>query len=52
MTLFKVANREFGWDEIVVAAQVWGDWQAFFESVRQSLACLQLGTQTYQRRRN
>lgn len=45
MTLFTVENREFGWDEIVVAAQVWGEWQLLFESVRHSLACLRLAAQ-------
>lgn len=45
MTLFTLENREFGWDEIVVAAQVWGEWQVLFESVRHSLACLRLAAQ-------
>jgi hypothetical protein len=45
MTLFTIENREFGWDEIVVAAQVWGEWQVLFESVRHSLACLRLAAQ-------
>lgn len=45
MTLFTIENREFGWDEIAVAAQVWGEWQVLFESVRHSLACLRLAAQ-------
>lgn len=42
MTLFTIENREFGWDEIVIAAQIWGEWRVLFESVRHSLACLRL----------
>lgn len=38
--MFTVANREFGWDEISAAAEVWGEWQPFFEQTRQALACL------------
>src|SRR5688572_26788847 len=48
MTLFKIEDQLFGWDEIVVAAQVWGEWGKFVESVRQSLACLGLATKTGQ----
>jgi hypothetical protein len=44
MTMFTIANRNFGWPEIVIAAQVWGEWQPFIESVRQSLACLRWAT--------
>jgi hypothetical protein len=44
MTMFSVANQNFGWPEIVFAAQVWGEWQPFIETVRQSLACLRLAT--------
>jgi hypothetical protein len=44
MTMFTVANQNFGWPEIVLAAQVWGEWQPFIETVRQSLACLRLAT--------
>jgi hypothetical protein len=40
MTMFTIANRNFGWSEIVIAAQVWDEWQPFIESVRQSFACL------------
>lgn len=46
MIVFTVENREFGWSEIVIAAQVWGEWQPFVETVRQSLACLRLATET------
>ena len=38
--MFTVAEQEFGWDEIVVAAQVWGEWQPFVDSVRRALSCL------------
>ncbi|MEW6126836.1 MAG: hypothetical protein AB1757_07335 [Acidobacteriota bacterium] len=40
MTLFSIANRNFGWDEIRIAATVWNEWQSFFEQTRQALACL------------
>ena len=40
MTMFTVADQEFGWEEIVAAAQAWGEWQPFVDSVRQSLCCL------------
>jgi hypothetical protein len=46
MKLFAIGNQEFGWDEIVIAAQLWGEWHGFVDSVRQSLACLRLETQT------
>jgi len=42
MTLFTIENREFGWDEIAIAAELWGEWRPFFEKTRQSLACLRL----------
>lgn len=48
MTVFTVANREFGWDEIVIAAEVWNEWQPFIETTRQSLACLQLAEKSNQ----
>jgi hypothetical protein len=48
MTLFAVGDHEFGWDEIVIAAQVWGEWRPFVETVRQSLACLRLAAETRQ----
>ena len=40
MTIFAVDNTEFGWDEVVIAAEAWGEWKPFFEIARQSLACL------------
>src|SRR5262245_32303512 len=40
MTLFIVHDQEFGWDEVVLAAEIWGEWRPFFETVRLSLACL------------
>ena len=48
MTLFTVEDQEFGWDEIVVAAELWGEWQRFVDTVRQSLRCLRLAEQTGQ----
>jgi hypothetical protein len=48
MTIFAIENQEFGWDEIVAAAQIWGEWNLFAESVRQSLACLRQAAQTHQ----
>lgn len=43
-TIFTVEDIEFGWEEIVIAADVWGEWQPFFEQTRQSLACTRLAT--------
>jgi hypothetical protein len=48
MTVFIVNGAEFGWDEIVAAAQVWDEWRPFVEQTRQSLACLLLATETGQ----
>jgi hypothetical protein len=48
MTVFIVDGAEFGWDEIVAAAQVWGEWQPFVEKTSQSLACLLLAAETDQ----
>lgn len=48
MSLFTIETQEFGWAEVQIAAQQWGEWQIFFESVRQSLACLRLATMTDQ----
>jgi hypothetical protein len=42
MTVFIVSDTEFGWEEIVTAAEFWGEWQPFVEQPRPSLACLQL----------
>jgi hypothetical protein len=40
MTVFTIENLEFGWDEVVLAAQIWGEWEPFVETARQALACL------------
>ena len=48
MTLFTIENQRFGWDEIAVAAEIWGEWQPFVETVRQSLACFRLAEITRQ----
>lgn len=48
MTIFTVEGHEFGWDEIIIAASIWGEWQPFVETTRQSLACLRLATTTGQ----
>jgi hypothetical protein len=48
MTVFIVDGAEFGWDEIVAAAQVWGEWRPFVEKTRQSMACLLLAAETGQ----
>lgn len=39
MTVFIVNETEFGWEEIVAAAQSWGEWQRLAERTRQALAC-------------
>lgn len=46
MTLFVIDNKHFGWDEIVAAAKIWGEWRPFVETTRQSLACLRLAAKT------
>jgi hypothetical protein len=38
--MFTVNDTQFGWEEVVAAADIWNEWQLFVESVRQSLACL------------
>jgi hypothetical protein len=48
MTMFTIHDTEFGWEEIVIAAEVWGEWQPFVEQTRQSLCCLRLATDTDQ----
>lgn len=48
MIVFTIENQEFGWDEIVSAAEVWGEWQPFTETVRQTLACLRCAAKTRQ----
>lgn len=47
--MFTVNDTEFGWEEIAAAAEVWGEWQPFFEQTRQSLACLMLAAETGQK---
>lgn len=42
--IFTVGELEFGWQEIRLAAQIWGEWQPFFEQTRHSLACLGAAT--------
>lgn len=39
--MFTINETAFGWEEIVAAAEAWGEWQPFFELTRQTLACLQ-----------
>src|SRR5262245_37561327 len=46
MSLFAIETREFGWDEVVAAAQVWGEWDRFIEKTRESLACFRLASET------
>jgi hypothetical protein len=40
MTMFTINETEFGWEEIVAAAESWGEWRSFFKQTRQTLACL------------
>src|SRR5215475_14331457 len=46
MNMFVIENKEFGWDEIVLAAETWGEWRSFFEATRRSLGCLRLAAKT------
>lgn len=48
MNVFTVADKTFGWNEIAVAAELWGTWQPFVHETRQALACLAYATQTNQ----
>jgi hypothetical protein len=48
MAVFTVNDAEFGWEEIVAAAEVWGEWRPFVEQTRQSLACLRLAAENGQ----
>ncbi|MGH9935582.1 MAG: hypothetical protein ACREAM_05000 [Blastocatellia bacterium] len=48
MTVFTVNDTEFGWEEMIAAAEVWGEWRPFVEQTRQSLACLLLAAETGQ----
>ena len=45
MTLFTIETQEFGWNEVVSAAQTWGEWDAFVNNVRDSLACFSVASQ-------
>lgn len=45
MTVFIVNETEFGWEEIIAAAQSWGEWSRFTERTRQVLACLRMATE-------
>lgn len=38
--MFTINETAFGWEEIVAAAESWGEWSSFFEQTRQTLACL------------
>ena len=44
--MFTVENKDFGWEEIRLAAEAWGEWQPFFEQTRQTLACLRQARQS------
>lgn len=46
--MFTVNETVFGWEEIIAAAEVWGDWQRFFARTKQMLACLNYATETGQ----
>ncbi|HMY74684.1 MAG TPA: hypothetical protein PLQ88_22895 [Blastocatellia bacterium] len=48
MTVFTINETEFGWEEIVAAAEVWGEWQPFVTETRQKLACLAYAAETDQ----
>jgi len=37
--MFTVDGKEFGWDEIAAAAQVWGEWEPLAADTRRGLAC-------------
>lgn len=45
MTVFIVNETEFGWEEIIAAAEIWGEWASFAERTRRALACLQMATE-------
>jgi hypothetical protein len=48
MTVFTINETEFGWEEIVAAANAWGEWQPFVMETRQALACLSYASETNQ----
>ncbi|MEK7833095.1 MAG: hypothetical protein AAB401_18545, partial [Acidobacteriota bacterium] len=46
--MFTVNETAFGWEEIVAAAQSWGEWARMIERTRQVLACLEFAAKTGQ----
>ena len=46
MTLFTIKTLNFRWNEVVAAAQAWGEWDRFVQNVRESLACFRVASQT------
>ena len=48
MTVFSINDTQFGWEEIIAAADAWGEWARLAEQIRQRLACLKLATETNQ----
>lgn len=46
--MFTIAKQEFGWEEIVAAAEAWGEWQSFVTEARQALSCLVYAAETDQ----
>lgn len=38
--LFEVDGRRYSWDDVVLAAKVWGDWAGVEQETREGLACL------------
>jgi hypothetical protein len=37
---FQVGSATFGWDDVILASMMWGDWRAFEEQVHQRLALI------------
>ncbi|MFN0111865.1 MAG: hypothetical protein ACKVZH_23650 [Blastocatellia bacterium] len=48
MIVFTVNETAFGWEEIIAAAQHWGELASFAERTRQALACLRFAAETGQ----
>lgn len=46
--MFAINDTEFGWEEIVAAAEAWGEWKPFVAETRQMLACLAYAAETNQ----
>ena len=46
--MFSINDTQFGWDEIIAAAEVWGEWAQLAERNRQMLACLKFAAETNQ----